>query len=71
MSELSSKLGSPAIWSGVRFVALNMPKLDPIRKKDTAICDRSIMKQWLYGSCEEKPQDDGKLGVVLVEIDCC
>ena len=35
-----------------------MPKREPIRKSDRAICDRSIMEQWLYGSCEEKAQDD-------------
>jgi hypothetical protein len=26
-----------------------MGKMDPIRVKDAALCDRSVMKRWLYG----------------------
>lgn len=39
-------------FSGVDLVVLGldpMGKMDPIRVKDAALCDQSLMSRWLYG----------------------
>ena len=40
-------------------VFVQMVKMDPIRVKDRALCDRAVMERWLYA----EPRDDTTNGL--------
>ena len=41
------------------IVLVQMVKMDAIRVKDRALCDRAVMERWLYGN----PRDDTTTGL--------